>query len=232
MKRRNFIKNTLLLSVLPQELIWGKESKKEQKNNFIGKWNIKELDFLLKGFIPGEFYMICFTNRINETEYRRIHSVDGKYFNKDIYFYCNDFIKHFSNSLLSLNKEIKFLNYSDHVIPNPNDMKRDYTNYNDKNPLYTSKLSQFIKNNKNAPVVYIFDHCEKQWYEPYEFRYIYRDLGHIDMYIIHFSFKDFWCKVVNEKYLPYLIMDVNICTSDNMGFKTEIKYNIFEKNIE
>lgn len=152
MKRSSFIKNALLLSILPQGLILGKEPTGEQKNNILGKWNIKELDFLLNGFVPGEFYMICFTNRINESKYRKIYSVEGKYFNEDIYFYHNGFIKHFSNSLISLNKENKFLKYSDHVFPDLIDMKRDYTNYKDKNSTYTSKLNQFINNNKKLPL--------------------------------------------------------------------------------
>ncbi|MCC7158404.1 MAG: hypothetical protein IT281_02580, partial [Ignavibacteria bacterium] len=87
MQRRNFIKKALFSSLVAGSLDLLRFDKVNAEKETFGKWNIKEVEYLLRGFEKGSFYLVYFSSFIDANEFNRLYSLDGKYFNKDIYYY-------------------------------------------------------------------------------------------------------------------------------------------------
>ncbi|MBZ0202646.1 MAG: hypothetical protein K8I03_06490 [Ignavibacteria bacterium] len=228
MQRRNFIKKALFSSLVAGSLDLLRFDKVNAEKETFGKWNIKEVEYLLRGFEKGSFYLVYFSSFIDANEFNRLYSLDGKYFNKDIYYYINNCIAKYTAHLIGENDNIRFIRYSqknsfDNMIYQNNNNDGYDKFYEERIRIQASRYKNILK--RNETIVYLFDYCEYKWIEPYEFRYFFREVENIPMYIINFTFKDFWC-IVEDIYKPYLTAKVNICTPDYLGFQTEVKYDI------
>lgn len=236
MLRRNFIKNAMISSAALSGLGLQSITNTVSENSIFGNWNIKEVDYLFNGFERGRFYLVYFSTFMNAEEFNRLHSLDGKYYNMDIYYYINKCITKYANQLISGHNDIRFIKYSQKcsylnmLYHNDDNIFDPSKYYEERIKIQASRYKKILK--QKETLVYIFDYCEYKWIEPYEFRYMFREQEEIPMYIVNFTFKDFWCIQKESAVTPYLIIKVSICTPEFLGFVTEIKYNILNERFE